>query len=187
VRGRRGLLVALPLLVFAGLAGLFLWQLTSGRNPATLPSTLIGRSVPAVSLPPLDGLVENGRAVPGFSPADLATGQVTLVNVFGSWCPPCHAEHPYLVQLQRERGTRIFGINQRDTPDNARRFLASKGNPYAAVGVDPNGRGSIEWGVYGAPETFVVDGRGIVRWKLVGPITAENLPQVIAQMDAAAR
>jgi cytochrome c biogenesis protein CcmG, thiol:disulfide interchange protein DsbE len=100
---------------------------------------------------------------------------VTVVNVFASWCLPCHEEHPFLMELARDSRIRIAGINQKDQPDNARRFLGRNGNPYHLIGVDPAGRTVIDWGVYGVPETFIVERDGRIAFKHVGPITAEVL------------
>ncbi|MEE1656590.1 DsbE family thiol:disulfide interchange protein [Microvirga sp. CF3062] len=172
-RPRSRLIFILPGLVFLGLALLFAVQLFSGRNPAELPSVLINKPVPTFSLAPLEGLVADGKAVPGFSNEDLK-GRVTVVNVWASWCGPCRQEHPLLVNLAKDPSIRVVGINQRDNPDNARRFLGSLGNPYAAVGIDPNGRASIDWGVYGVPETFIVGPDGTIRHKHIGPLTPEN-------------
>lgn len=183
---RRGLLIFLPLLLFGGLAGLFLTGLLGGDRTA-LPSVLVGKAAPAVSLPPLEGLTREGSPVPGFGGDDLRQGKVRLVNVFASWCAPCHAEHPFLMELAKDSRISILGINQKDQPDNARRFLGAKGNPYAAVGVDPNGRASIEWGVYGVPETFVVKGDGTIVHKLVGPLTDANIAAFRAEIEKALR
>ena len=172
-RPRSRLIFILPGLVFLGLAVLFAVQLFSGRNPAELPSVLINKPVPTFSLAPLEGLVANGQPVPGFSNEDLK-GRVTVVNVWASWCGPCRQEHPLLVDLAKDPSIRVVGINQRDNPDNARRFLGALGNPYNAVGVDPNGRASIDWGVYGVPETFIVGPDGTIRHKHIGPLTPEN-------------
>jgi cytochrome c biogenesis protein CcmG/thiol:disulfide interchange protein DsbE len=172
-RPRSRLIFILPGLVFLGLAVLFAVQLVSGRNPAELPSVLINKPVPTFSLAPLEGLTAAGKPVPGFSNEDLKGG-VTVVNVWASWCGPCRQEHPLLVDLAKDPSIRVVGINQRDNPDNARRFLGSLGNPYAAVGVDPNGRASIDWGVYGVPETFIVGPDGTIRHKHIGPLTPEN-------------
>ena len=172
-RTRSRLIFVLPGLVFLGLVVLFGVQLISGRNPADVPSVLIDKPVPAFSLAPLEGLMADGKPVPGFSSEDLK-GRVTLVNVWASWCAPCRQEHPLLVELARDPSIRVVGINQRDNPDNARRFLGALGNPYAAVGVDPNGRASIDWGVYGVPETFIVGPDGTIRHKHIGPLTPEN-------------
>jgi cytochrome c biogenesis protein CcmG/thiol:disulfide interchange protein DsbE len=171
---RSRLIFLLPGLIFLVLAGLFLFQLVRGRNPAEVPSVLINKPVPAFSLAPLEGLMADGKPVPGFSNADLK-GRVTIVNVWASWCGPCRQEHPLLVELARDPSLRLVGINQRDNPDNARRFLGALGNPYAAVGVDPNGRASIDWGVYGVPETFIVGPDGTIRHKQIGPLTPENI------------
>ena len=183
---RRSFIVVVPLLVFCALAALFLSGLF-GRDKAQLPSTLIGRPSPDVMLPGLDRLVTSAGTVPGFGVDDLRKGSVTLVNVFASWCAPCHAEHPLLMELAKDTRFRIFGINQKDSPDNARRFLGSKGNPYAAVGVDANGRASIDWGVYGVPETFIVRGDGRIVHKLIGPLTEDNLPAFKAEIEKALR
>jgi cytochrome c biogenesis protein CcmG/thiol:disulfide interchange protein DsbE len=177
----RRILVFAPLAAFLGLAALFLGGLLGGDR-SSLPSTMIGQPAPELTLKPLEGLDR-----PGFGPADLRAGRVSLVNVFASWCAPCHAEHPFLMELAKDERIRIFGVNQKDQPENARRFLAARGNPYAAVGVDPDGRAGIEWGVYGVPETFIVRGDGTVAHKLVGPLTAGNLAAFRAEIDKAAR
>ena len=171
---RSRLIFVLPALVFIGLTVLFAVQLTSGRNPAELPSVLINKPVPVFSLAPLEGLNAGGKPVPGFSNEDLK-GRVTVVNVWASWCAPCRQEHPLLVDLAKDPSIRVVGINQKDKPENARRFLGALGNPYAAVGVDPNGRASIDWGVYGVPETFIVGPDGTIRHKHIGPLTPENI------------
>ena len=171
---RSRLIFLLPGLIFLVLAGLFLFQLVRGRNPAEVPSVLINKPVPVFSLAPLEGLMADGKPVPGFSNEDLK-GRVTIVNVWASWCGPCRQEHPLLVDLAGDPSVRVVGINQRDNPDNARRFLGALGNPYTAVGVDPNGRASIDWGVYGVPETFIVGPDGTIRHKHIGPLTPENI------------
>ncbi|MGO4572074.1 DsbE family thiol:disulfide interchange protein [Microvirga sp. 2TAF3] len=171
-RPRRRLIFLLPVLVFIGLATIFLFRL-GGGDPSQIPSALIGRPVPAFKLEPLEGLLANGKPVPGFSNEDLKGG-VTVVNVWASWCAPCRQEHPLLVELAKDPSIRVVGINQKDNPDNARRFLGSLGNPFSAVGTDPNGRVSIDWGVYGVPETFIVGPDGTIRHKHIGPLTPEN-------------
>jgi len=170
---RRRLLVLIPLLLFLALAALFFYRLGSG-DPSRLPSALIGRPVPDTPLPPLAGLVRDGAPVPGIAASDFE-GTVTLVNVWASWCVPCRDEAPLLMQMAQDKRFRIVGINYKDQTENARRFLGRYGNPFAAVGVDLNGRASIDWGVYGVPETFVVGRDARIAYKLVGPITAENL------------
>jgi cytochrome c biogenesis protein CcmG/thiol:disulfide interchange protein DsbE len=168
-RSRR--LLILPLIVFLGLAVLFLVRI--GGDPSRVPSTLIGRPAPDFALPALEGLT-----VPGLSSADLQ-GQVTLVNIWASWCLPCHQEHPFLMALAADPRIRVVGINYKDEAENARRFLGRFGNPFAAIGTDGSGRTAIDWGVYGVPETFVVGRDGRVLHKLVGPITADNLERVL--------
>lgn len=176
----------LPLLIFVGMAVLFAFALQKG-DPSKLPSALVGRPAPALTLAPVDGLTDGGRAVPGFGPAELAAEGPKVVNFFASWCLPCTDEHPLLIRLKRETGVTILGVNHKDQSSNARRFLARLGNPYAAVGADQNGRAAIEWGVYGMPETFVVDGRGVIVFKHVGPIDAEALTtRLIPAVKAAA-
>lgn len=171
VRTRR-LFVAIPLLVFLGIAGLFLYRLGAG-DPSRIPSALIGRAAPQTDLPPVEGLVRDGVPVPGLSSKDFS-GAVTLVNVWASWCVPCHDEVPFLDALSKDNRIRLAGINYKDQSDNARRFIGRYGNPFAFVGTDANGRAAIEWGVYGVPETFVVGRDGKIAYKLVGPITREN-------------
>ena len=175
--GKRNLLVMLPLIAFLALAGLFLYRLGAG-DPSRLPSALIGRQAPAIDLPAIDGLTRDGRPVPGLSNATFA-GKVTLVNVWASWCVPCHDEAPLLDQMAKDTRFQIVGINYKDAPDNARRFLNRYGNPFAAAGADDKGRSSIDWGVYGVPETFLIGRDGAIAYKLVGPITAENLAKVL--------
>ena len=170
---RRRLIVLLPLLVFLAIAALFLYRLGSG-DPSKLPSALIGRPVPDTPLPPIPGLARDGAPVPGIANADFK-GAVSLVNVWASWCVPCHDEAPLLMKLAEDKRIRIIGINYKDQPENARRFIGRYGNPFAAVGADANGRASIDWGVYGVPETFVIDRNGRIAYKLVGPITPGNL------------
>ena len=157
---RRRWLVMLPLIGFIAVAALFLLRLYGG-DPSKIPSALIGRPAPQTALPALEGLVHNGAPVPGLDPAAFK-GKVSVVNVWASWCVPCHDEAPLLTALAKDTRLQIVGINYKDSPDNARRFLGRYGNPFAAVGVDGNGRGSIEWGVYGVPETFVVGRDGTI-------------------------
>jgi cytochrome c biogenesis protein CcmG/thiol:disulfide interchange protein DsbE len=174
---RRRLLVLLPLLLFLALVALFLYRLGAG-DPSKLPSALIGRPVPDTPLPAVPGLLRDGAPVPGIVSADFR-GAVTLVNVWASWCVPCHDEAPLLMALAADKRLRLVGINYKDGAENARRFLGRYGNPFAAVGADANGRGSIEWGVYGVPETFLVDRAGRIAYKLVGPITTQNMDAML--------
>jgi len=173
----RRLVVLVPLVVFLALAALFFYRLGSG-DPSRLPSALIGRPAPATVLPPVAGLVRDGVPVPGLAAQDFA-GRVTLLNVWASWCVPCHDEAPLLLKLAEDKRIRVAGINYKDQPDNARRFLGRYGNPFAASGADPTGRAAIEWGVYGVPETFVVGRDGRIAFKLVGPITDDNVDKVL--------
>ncbi|BBD40386.1 MULTISPECIES: DsbE family thiol:disulfide interchange protein [Aminobacter] len=163
----RRLMVLLPLLIFMGLAGLFLAQLLSGRDLTAVPSALIGQMAPETDLPPLEGM-----QVPGLNSADFA-GKVTLVNVWASWCAPCREEHPVLLELSKDQRFSIAGLNYKDKPENARRFLGDLGSPYKAIGVDQNGRTAIDWGVYGVPETFLLGKDGKVAFKHVGPLSPE--------------
>src|SRR3954449_4268935 len=174
---RRSWVVALPLVGFMALAGIFLARLYSG-DPSKIPSALIGRPAPQTPLPQLEGLARDGAQVPGLDP-QIFKGKVSVVNVWASWCVPCHDEAPLLTELAKDTRLQIVGINYKDAPDNARRFLGRYGNPFAAVGVDGNGRGSIEWGVYGVPETFVVGRDGTILYKMVGPVTPANLDSVL--------
>ena len=174
---RRKIIVLLPLLLFLALAALFFFRLGAG-DPARIPSALIGRSVPQTDLPPVAGLVQDGKPLPGLAAADFKNN-VTLVNVWASWCVPCHDEVPFLNELAKDKRVRLVGINYKDQADNARRFIGRHGNPFAAVGADPNGRAAIDWGVYGVPETFVVARDGRIAYKLVGPITEGNMKSAV--------
>jgi cytochrome c biogenesis protein CcmG, thiol:disulfide interchange protein DsbE len=173
----RSWLMALPLIAFAALAALF-WFRLGNTDPSRIPSALIGHPAPQTALPPLEGLAIAGAPVPGLDPA-VFKGKVSVVNVWASWCIPCHDEAPLLTVLGQDKRLQVIGINYKDTPDNARRFLGRYGNPYGMVGVDGNGRAAIEWGVYGVPETFVVGREGTIVYKMVGPVTAENVDSVL--------
>jgi len=169
----RPLLVFFPLLIFLALAFLFFIRLFAGDS-SLLPSALIGRPVPAFDLPPIEGLT--GK--PGFSDADLHQGKVSLINVFASWCVPCHEEHPLFLKLAADprlqnSGVQLFGLAYKDDPANIRRFLGQKGDPFVRVGADRNGRTAIDFGVYGVPETFVVKGDGTIAYRFVGPLSEE--------------
>ena len=174
---RRSWLMALPLIAFAALTAVFWFRLGNG-DPSRIPSALIGRPAPQTALPPLPGLADNGAPVPGLDPA-VFKGKVSVVNVWASWCVPCHDEAPLLIKLGRDKRLQLIGINYKDAADNARRFLGRYGNPYGIVGVDGNGRAAIEWGVYGVPETFVVGREGTIVYKMVGPVTPENIDTVL--------
>ncbi|MBV9288012.1 MAG: DsbE family thiol:disulfide interchange protein [Hyphomicrobiales bacterium] len=184
--GPRRWVAFLPLAGFAVVAALLFARLYAG-DPSRLPSALIGQSAPPFTLSGLDGS-------PPLTDADLRQGHVSVVNVFGSWCQPCHLEHPYLMALAADqelkgKGVAVYGVAQKDSAENVRRFLGAVGNPYARVGLDPNGRAGIDWGVYGVPETFIVRGDGTIVYKIVGPITAETAaselkPQILKAIGA---
>jgi cytochrome c biogenesis protein CcmG/thiol:disulfide interchange protein DsbE len=174
---RRRIVVFIPLAAFLALAAVFLIRLVAG-DASRIPSALIGRPAPVTVLPGLAGLERDGKPVPGLD-ADSFKGEVTVLNVWASWCVPCRTEAPLLMTLARDPRIRVVGINQKDATDDARRFLARYGNPFAAVGVDRNGRASIEWGVYGVPETFLVGRDARILYKLIGEITPQNLEAVL--------
>jgi cytochrome c biogenesis protein CcmG, thiol:disulfide interchange protein DsbE len=174
---RRSWLMTLPLIAFTALAAVF-WFRLGNTDPSRIPSALIGQPAPQTTLPPLAGLADHGTPVPGLDPA-MFKGKVSVVNVWASWCIPCHDEAPLLTELGKDKRLQVIGINYKDAPDNARRFLGRYGNPYGFVGVDGNGRAAIEWGVYGVPETFVVGREGTIVYKMVGPVTPENVDTVL--------
>lgn len=155
----------IPPLAFAAMAGLFFVGMQDGDD--SLPSTRTGKIAPALTLEPL------GDA-PIFTADDLADGQMKLVNFWASWCAPCRAEHPNLEMLADE-GLAIYGINYKDQPDNALAFLAELGTPYVAMGADTAGRNAINWGVYGVPETYLIDGDGVVLHRFAGPLTQRSI------------
>lgn len=168
----------LPLLLFALVGAALAIGLT--LNPRAIPSALIGHPAPDFALPPLE------PGAPGLSTAALRRGEPTIVNVFASWCGPCRAEHPLLMELARHDVAPIYGLNYKDDPEAARAFLAGLGNPYARIGADRTGRAGVEWGVYGVPETFVIGGDGTILHKHVGPLTPEAvrneiLPRIAAE------
>jgi cytochrome c biogenesis protein CcmG, thiol:disulfide interchange protein DsbE len=167
--------LALPLFLVAALLVLLFVALRSG-DPTRLPSALIGKTVPDFDLPAIPRILNDFGPVPGLSSAALKNGKVSLVNVWASWCTPCVAEHPELLELSR-RGTPLYSINYKDTPEAARAFLARHGNPFRAIGADQKGFTAIDFGVYGVPETFVIDGAGRVAYRFPGPLT----PEIVAE------
>ena len=185
-RGRsRYVLALLPLLVFGGFAAIAAKMLyeqdVNGLDVSAIPSALIGTTAPALALPPLEG-----SNVPALTDAAI-TGKLTLVNVFASWCVPCRQEHPMLKELSKDKRLNIVGINYKDKVDNAVRFLGELGNPYAAIGIDPNGRAAIDWGVYGIPETYLVGPDGTILYKKVGPIDVTTYErELIPAIESAA-
>ena len=172
-----GWLIA-PLVIFSGMAVMFAYALSSG-DPSRLPSALIGKPAPQVDFPALKDLKAKGKPVPGFQASELASGGVTVVNFWASWCGPCRDEHPILEQIRKRTNVRMVGINYKDPSPGGIRFLAQYGNPFHAVGVDAVGRGAIDWGVYGMPETFIIDGKGRVAYKHVGPMNNRILAEKI--------
>lgn len=175
VPSRRRLLLAVPAVGFAGLLVPLAWGLT--HDPSLLPSTLIGKAVPKFSLPAV-----KGRTL-GLS-SDNLQGEVSLVNVFASWCVACREEHPVFMRLAHDKAVPIHGINYKDAPDDAARWLDSMGDPYTRTGADKNGRVAIDWGVYGVPETFVVGADGVIAHKHIGAITDEVLAETILPLIA---
>ncbi len=172
-------LAVIPLVALVALVVLF--ALNINRDPSLVASVMIDKPAPSFSLPKVAGL-----PVPGFDTARLS-GQVSVVNVFASWCIPCRDEHPVLEALKQQTGVLLLGINQKDAPENASAFLAQMGNPYDAVGADSDGRTSIDWGVYGVPETFVVDAKGVIRFKHTGPMTMADIAREIVPAIARAK
>jgi cytochrome c biogenesis protein CcmG/thiol:disulfide interchange protein DsbE len=172
-------LALLPLLALVALIAVF--ALNINRDPSLVQSVLLNKPAPEFVLPAVEGL-----AVPGFDTKKLQ-GQVTVVNVFASWCIPCRDEHPVLEALKEKTGVALYGINQKDAPDQAAAFLAQLGNPYDAVGADRDGRTSIDWGVYGVPETFIVDAKGVIRFKHTGPLAMEDIDKEIIPAIARAK
>lgn len=175
---RSSWIALMPLAIFVALAAIFAVQLLSGNDSSVIPSALIGKDAPVTNLPPVEGLMRGGVALPGLDSAEFKTGaygKLTLVNVWASWCAPCRQEHPLLMELAKDERVRVVGLNYKDDPANSRRFLGDLGNPYAAVGSDRAGRSAIEWGVYGVPETFLIDQNGKIIYKHVGPLTPASV------------
>jgi cytochrome c biogenesis protein CcmG, thiol:disulfide interchange protein DsbE len=168
-------LFLLPVVAFVGLVGAFALGLQ--HDPSRVPSPLIGKPVPDFALPPVAG---RGQ---GLAAADLR-GHASLVNVFASWCVSCREEHPLLLQLARAGVVPIDGLDYKDKPADAVRWLAAMGDPYGRIGADRDGRVAIDWGVYGVPETFVVDRRAVIAYKVIGPITLEALERTILPLVA---
>ncbi|MFP3383176.1 DsbE family thiol:disulfide interchange protein [Tritonibacter sp. SIMBA_163] len=163
-------MMALPVVVFAGFVGLAFVGM--GReDPENLPSAREGKAAPAVALSEFPGKES-------FDNETLRDGEVKLVNYWASWCGPCRAEHPSLTALSEE-GVAIYGVNYKDQLGNAQSFLEELGDPYAGVGRDENGRMALDWGLYGVPETYVIDGEGTIVLRFAGPITAKVLEQTI--------
>jgi cytochrome c biogenesis protein CcmG, thiol:disulfide interchange protein DsbE len=175
---RKRWIALMPIALFGAMALMFFFALRSG-DPSKLPSTLIGKQAPTLELAALEGLNDNGVTVPGITANTLARGTPVIVNFWASWCAPCVGEHPLLIILKEKTGVPLIGVNYKDQAAGARRFLGRYGNPFNAVGVDPNGRAAIEWGVYGMPETFIIDAQGRIAHKHIGAITPEALENVL--------
>ena len=165
------------------MAVFFYVQLNSGRNANEVPSVLIGTKAPSLNLPPLEGLKHKGTQVPALTDGEIS-GKLALVNVFASWCVPCRQEHPYLLELSKDPRIEVVAINYKDKTENALRFLGELGNPYAAVGIDPRGQSSIDWGVYGIPETYLVGPDGTILFKQIGPFTDEAIKEKLQPLIA---
>ena len=161
----------IPVAVAVILATVFLWALDPERDPSQVPSPLIDKPVPAFRLPSLDGQTDVTEAI--------FAGRVSVFNVFASWCIPCRAEHPLLMEIARQGKAQVIGLNYKDKPEDAKAWLKELGNPYAKIAADPKGRSAIDWGVYGVPETFIIDKAGRIRYKHVGPIMAHHLTEII--------
>lgn len=169
-RMRRIVVAAIPLVLFGALAAVFLTQLMSGKDTSIIPSALIGKPAPTLSLAPLEGAIRAGQPVPALDTAAIK-GKLTLVNVWASWCVPCRQEHPVILGLAQDPRLNVVGINYKDKNDAALAFLGELGNPFRAIGVDPKGAAAIDWGVYGIPESFLVGPDGTILFKQVGPFT----------------
>ncbi len=181
---KRIILLATPLILLVALLFLFATNIT--RDTSYIPSALIDKPAPEFTLPDVENLILDGVVIKGFERSNLI-GQVSVVNVFASWCAPCRQEHPFLMELSAaDKDIKIFGINQKDAPENAKEFLEELGNPYDFVGAD-KGRVSIEWGIYGIPETFVVNAQGAITYKHTGPFTRNSFENSLLPAIEAAK
>lgn len=175
---RRFIFTLVPVVIFAGIAislyfGLF-------GDPRQLPSVLIGKPAPEFALPAI-----KGSNIPGLATAEFKSGGVTVMNIWASWCVPCRYEQPLLMELSKRTDIRLVGINYKDDAQNALKFLTELGQPFAAIGADESGRTAIDWGGYGVPETFIIDGNGIIRFKWVGPLSPETLGGFLVEIEKA--
>jgi cytochrome c biogenesis protein CcmG/thiol:disulfide interchange protein DsbE len=184
---RRLLVALIPLLLFAGLAGIFMKQLLSGADTSVIPSALIDKPAPTLKLTPLEGAVRAGKPVPALT-TDAIRGKLTLVNVWASWCIPCRQEHPIILGLSQDPRINVVGINYKDRNDAALGFLGELGNPFSAIGIDPKGAAAIDWGVYGIPESFLVSADGVILYKHVGPFDDDSVQnELLPAIDKAVR
>jgi cytochrome c biogenesis protein CcmG/thiol:disulfide interchange protein DsbE len=165
----RRLLYLLPLLTLGLMAGFFAWSLLAGRDPASIGSVMVGRPAPALNLPALQ------EGEPPLTAALLHTGKPVLVNFFASWCAPCLAEHPLFVRLRDREGATIIGIAWKNKRQDALAWLKRLGNPFTAAGLDLEGKAGLDWGLSGVPETYAIDGNGVVRLHFRGPLTERDL------------
>jgi cytochrome c biogenesis protein CcmG/thiol:disulfide interchange protein DsbE len=162
----------IPVLIFVGLAVLLYVGLFQGP-PSLLPSPLVGKPAPDIALPALDSQAAN------FSRAELGQGRPVIINFWASWCAPCRIEHSTLESLAARNGVTLYGVAYKDEPEKSRAFLSELGNPFAKIDTDRDGRVAIDWGVTGVPETFVVDGKGVIRVHYAGPLNEELLQRLI--------
>jgi DsbE subfamily thiol:disulfide oxidoreductase len=169
----------LPVAGFAVLA-FFLFRSLWSPAPDIIPSVFLNKPAPVLGLPALDGAA-------GFTDADLRAGHVSVVNFFASWCAPCHQENDTLMALAQQPGIAVYGVAYKDRPADTQAFMREEGNPFAAIVTDMAGRGGIEWGVVAPPETFVIDGKGVVRFKYVGPLSEDALAREVLPAIAAAK
>ncbi|HTQ13864.1 MAG TPA: DsbE family thiol:disulfide interchange protein [Rhizomicrobium sp.] len=176
----RRLLYILPAALFIVLIAVFYSSLEA-PPPGELPSMLVDKPAPGIALPALDSKAQ------AFSRADLASGRVVVLNVFASWCVPCRAEAPALARIRAMKNVALYGMVWKDTAARARAFLDEVGDPYARIDLDATGRTGIDWGVYGVPETFVIDGKGTVRLRYAGPLVGDALTSVLLPAIAQAR
>ena len=171
------LIPLIPLGVAGFIIIIFAGVLLSGRDSQTLPSTLLNQPAPEFTAPALEG-----SGLPALQASDFTTGKtpITLLNIWASWCTPCIAEHPYITELGNQESVTLVGLNYKDKPEAALKFLNKYGNPYEKIGVDPHGAVAIDFGVYGVPETYVIDAKGVIRFKVVGPVTPEIITRDLA-------
>ena len=174
----------IPLLVAGFIIAIFAGVLLSGRDAQTLPSTLLDRPAPDFFASALEG-----SDLPALQTTDFVNNEtpITILNVWASWCTPCIAEHPYITELGSQEGVTLVGLNYKDKPEAALKFLNKYGNPYEKIGIDPHGAVAIDFGVYGVPETYVIDAQGIIRFKVVGPVTPEIITRDLAPIFAKLR
>jgi cytochrome c biogenesis protein CcmG/thiol:disulfide interchange protein DsbE len=169
----RRLLFLLPLLTLLLMAGFFTWSLLSGRDPAAIGSVMVGRLAPHLDVPALRA------GEPPVTNALLATGKPVIVNFFASWCTPCLAEHPLFARLAEREGAVIIGIAWKNKPEEARAWLNKLGDPYRQAGYDLDGKAGLDWGLSGVPETYLIDGNGVVRFHFQGPVTEREVNATI--------